>query len=297
MDNLRLSEKQQKTLRLVYLGYTVKEIAKKRKVSISSVYKILQRIADLGHLNLSQFKRGILPPKPQNIRLHGLMYQIQILYASPSYHKLLKKANIIYWDDFSLRLYEKSITVWGKLDFFGETANICRKKATVFINKTVEFLERKYNLVLRKKGYQNIREVRCHYAKLDDPQAKKFRKNGEHLKIRADDGKIWLHTDKSLNLDELETTHPLSAHDDMSSIIEPFYKTLKNKPNILNETEVNLIQISRLQEETARENLKTRKLINQVLIELNRVVTPKPPKPPEPQEDNNQDQDPPDYIN
>lgn len=234
MNKKPITKTQSQILRLLNLGLSVKEIAKRRKKTTQSVYKILYRLESNGWLNLSQKKRGVLDPKPSKIRLHGLMYQIKILYSGSFYNKIRKNCNLIDFGDFKIHLFNKSITLWIIRDFISTNATTSKNDSMIYLNKTLSFLERKYNIVLIKKGYQNIKEVKSHYARMHDPLAKKGVDKKEFVTLKdPGDNKEWLRFDKSINPPELETTHPEKSYMDMKEIIEPFYTMLKHNPYFL----------------------------------------------------------------
>lgn len=230
-----LTKKQGVTLRLLKMGYTVAEVAKHRKVSRQAVYKMLYWLEDKGIFNYSTLKRMLLSPKPSLLRLHALQYQIKILYQSPVYRKVQQQSNIITFGDFKIALHKASLTLWILRDFLGPKAEVCQSAASEYLYKTLAFVERKYNLTLVKRGYQNIKQVRHHYAKMQDPLAEKAIKENQPMQIRdRKDGKVWLSVDQSIKPPELETIHKESAFIDMHQVIEPFFNLLKEDPYFFN---------------------------------------------------------------
>jgi len=285
-EQRKLTKKQAMTLRLLNLGFSVAEIAKRRKVKPQTIYNMLYRLEARGVLNLSEYKRGgVVCVKSPNLRLHALQYQIKILYQSPVYKKTKKNHNIISFGDFKVALFSNSLTLWILRDFIGVNSSECQREASEYLYKTLYFLERKYNLILVKRGYQNIKEVRSHYAQMNNSLADKAIRNNQPIQIKGrEDGKVWLSADLSINPPELETTHKDTAFEDMHDIIEPFFSVLKENPYFFNEllhetrrtakiSTINSAHIKKMQEsfKAFADAIKSRA-----------QEQPQPPEPPEP---------------
>jgi len=289
----KLTQKQAEVLRLLNLGCSVREVAKRQKVTTQAVYKMLYRLEDLGVLNYATLKRGLVYPKQPNLRLHGLQYQIKILYQSPVYRKTKEKSNIITFGDFKLALFKNSLTLWILKDFIGEKAADCKGAASEYLYKTLAFIERKYNIVLVKRGYQNIKEVRAHYAAMNNSLAKKAIKENQPTQIRdPKDGKVWLSIDNSIYPPELETQHKDSSYIDMKEIIEPFFTILKTDPYFFNKQTFKVEKLIKITESNSAQVSELTKALKTLISAMASFM----PKPNEEKQSPPREEEPPDYI-
>jgi hypothetical protein len=163
-------------------------------------------------------------------RLHGQQFNIKILYNSPYYQKLKLRSDFQDFQDFRIKLFKNSINLYVIRDFTAKTGMDAHNDSLEFLNKTLKFLERRYHIMLLKKGYQNIKEVKSHYAEIGNELAHKANKNHDHIQLRGADGKVWLQTDASFNLDELEAIHPETGQHDIDHVVSPLMARLRHDP-------------------------------------------------------------------
>lgn len=226
---------------------------------------MLHRLSDLGALDFTHFKRGVLTPKAPRIRLHGLMYQLLIIHSNKTYEKIRSSCNIQDFGDFKLNLFKKSITLWIMKDFLGCSSESAKRLSLDYLNNTLSFIERKYQISIRKKGYQTIKEVKSHYARIRDGLAEKAVGKKEFITFKnPKDDKEWLRIDSS-ETPELETTHPQEAFHNMKDIIEPFYAKLHQDPKFLDSLELSLSHLSDSLRKLILEETKTRVLMVKLL--------------------------------
>lgn len=295
MSRKTLTKVQKTTLKYLELGYTVGAIAYKRKVSPQAVYNTLRILDKKGYLKYGGKNWGGTNTLHKPIRLHSLQYQIKIIYSSPVYLRLLKNDNMLEFNDFKVRLYNKSLSLWILQDFTYSTSKLCREAAKEHLDSILRFLERKLSLTLLKRGYKNIRKVKSHYARVGDEIAKISNREGSKIEIKDPvDNKPWLITDRSFKIDELETVHPKTAYSDMHNIVEPLYNTLKEDPYFFDKLIKITLDTQKVVKDLAEKQLLTQ---NQILAQAKLLRgmfdnVPKPGKTPEPGDP----EDPPDYF-
>jgi len=277
----KLTKVQTETLKLLDLGYSVGMVAAKRKVSTISVYKTIRILERKGFIQTVGYGNGISRTIHKPIRLHALQYQIKIIYSSPVYSRLLKNSNILNFNNFTVRLYDKSLTLWIKESFTYSNADMCKAAAKDFLGKTLRFLERKLSITILKAGYQNIKEVKSHFARLEDETAQKCNKDKSRIVFKdPKDGKAWLITDKSFKGDELETVHSKTAYSDMAEVVEPLYNTLRQDPYILSKIQAVVKEVAKSQLTTQNQILALSKLLTAIFG----AGKDKPQDPPESQD-------------
>ena len=235
----KLTKKDKNTIRLYNLGLTVDKLAKHFKISKFAVYKRLRKL----HKN-SQIKKigkywGVPSPgigksdefrKP--IRLHALQYEVRILSTSKTYKEILKKSNILDFQDYKCNLHEKSISIFILKEFITKYPNESYFKSLNYLRSCLSKLEIRLNILLLKSGYCNIKEVKSHYSEANNELAKDYNKKNKKLSCRGLDGIEWLKVDYSLKIHELEFVHPKSARSDANTILDHF-EFLRKNPRVI----------------------------------------------------------------
>jgi hypothetical protein len=246
---MKLSE-QQIIKELIDEHQTVEQILQRYKITKQGFYKRLRNLIKKGYIkrrgNNNYFKgKKMLEPtgsekshpfiKCQNIRLHGQRLRIGFFHAKNKYYKLLALLKTFKHNGFSVRLHKKCIQVFMNKSFIGVDPLDAKGKSLKFILDLIPLLEETYGVTLIKKGKHLIKVYQEEYAEQNNELARESEKKGEKIVLRDEkDGRIWLKADKSFNLHELETSHPKHAYKDMEEVIQPFMRTLRENPQILN---------------------------------------------------------------
>lgn len=236
-----LSAEQQEILDMLTCDYeTPRNIAVRRKTSLTAVYKTIAKLKEKGYLTRG-FNRGLkniqsTQPKhlKQFIRLHGQEWNIQIIAKSDFYRKL-EKNTVIFVDSNTVRLYEDSIEVYANEHLKFEAEDEQRATALSFNYWTRLFtkLENRLKVIIVKQYNQNIRLVNCHYAEVNNELAKEC--NEKKVKLRVfttDEGKLWFTIDHSWNFNEAETVHPETSKPDMAKV-KAHFNDLRDKQSYL----------------------------------------------------------------
>jgi len=205
---------------------TPKEIAKKRKCTISAVYKSINKLMKKGLIKggyKNEYLKGgeysVKHGSSNKYRLSALAYTIEIIENSFFYENILKRKNQDNIDNNTLMLQPTIITIYLNKDFFGDTEQECSVKAANYINRFIVILENNYRLVLSKGKKRYLKEFRCEIEKLNDPFAKKKRLEKNKLIIKdLEDGKARIITDFSFKIDSLEAVKKDKSRKDIRRI-------------------------------------------------------------------------------
>jgi hypothetical protein len=139
--------------------------------------------------------------------------------------------------DHKIQLYKKSIVIYSPshLSYFSDTAEESYKYAIYDLQQILKQLEKLMQTSFKIDGTYKFRVSRQHYGKINDSLSKMYKRNGERLYVANDKG-VWLITDNSLNMNETETTHKITAQKDMDKIVIPFFNDLKDHYETTGET-------------------------------------------------------------
>lgn len=217
---------------------TPNKIATRRQTTVRAVNHHIKKLRLKGAL-----KKGfqILPKNEwalevsDGIRLHGMEFNINILFQDNNYKSLRNKGNLIYVDGNTIRLYTNSIEVYGVKSFFGDTVQAATSKAFNYWSKFFVRLEDRLKVELVKNSYNNVSLVKAEYAEIHNELARDCGNKADKLKVYArDDGKLWFLIDNSFNLHEAETVHRESGKRDMVAVSN-FFNDLRENPVNLSE--------------------------------------------------------------
>jgi hypothetical protein len=224
---------------------TVKQASLRRKTSVQNIYKIKKSLIRKGliTINNSMVENNDTTFKPLNdfklkkaIRLHAQEFNIGICYKDNRYKE--KIGTVTEIDGNTLKLNRDSLELYSSKSFFAETAQKATAKSIEYWRRIFPRIEDKLKIIILKKGYQNIKMVRCgEYSEIDNELSIEAKKKGLKYKVfTTEDSKLWFEIDNSFNLHEAETKHSQTSEDDMENIIAPFFNDLRdNKPPKMSE--------------------------------------------------------------
>ena len=252
--SIQLSKTEQDVLYLLTKDFlTPKKVAIRRGTNVYAVYKIIKRLKKKGivsflkqegqknqptfaHLKGVKGKKQPSFPVEHQIRLHNQEFNIRILFKDQKYKDRLNKANTIYIDGNTIRLYRNTIEVYSGHSFYADDVQKATSNSFEYWNRFFSILENDLKVILIKSRSQNIKLVNQHYAEINNELAKECEIKANKIKVyTTDDSKLWFLIDNSFNLHEAETTHPGTARQDID-IIRPFFNDLRdNKPALVSE--------------------------------------------------------------
>lgn len=239
----KLTKTEKEILRLSNDEYlTPKQISIRRGTSNSFTYKIIRNIKQKGAFsNTSKkvhfsgytsepFKKGNQPLKKGNqIRLHGQVFHIKLIYKDHRYMNKVNNNNILSIDGNTIRIHKDTLIIYSNKDFFAENAQRATINSMSYWTKFFHRLEDYFNIIIVKHRKENINLVKHHYAELNNELVEQTDREGDKIKIYAtEDGKLWAMGDKS-KLYEFETQHRHTAEQDMQETVAPFFNDLRDK--------------------------------------------------------------------
>lgn len=241
-----LSRSEQEVLYLLNKEFlTIKKVAIRRGTSVQAVYRTIRNLNKKGLFSslkqgveksqcyFKPFKKVSIKIKPSfpmqhQIRLHSQEFNIRILFKDQKYKDQLKKANTIYIDGNTIRLYRNTIEVYSGHSFYADDVQKATSDSFNYWNRLFAILENDLKVILIKSRSQNIKLVKQHYAEINNELAKECNIKADKIKVfTTDDSKLWFLIDNSFNLHEAETIHPKTARQDMD-IVKPFFNDLRN---------------------------------------------------------------------
>lgn len=239
---------------------TIKQIANRRRTSQRAVRKTIQNLREKGIINRNYkiVPKNVCPPElfQKNgtfpIRLHGLEFNVKILFKDERYKNILSKGNTIFLDGNTIRLFKQSIEVYVVKSFYADNPHKCMSKALKYVQRLFIMLENDAKIILLKNRSYNIRVVKAEFAEVGNEFAVDCYDKSDKIKVYTrEDGKLWFLIDNSFNLHEAETVHSETSQYDMQNVVQPFFNDLRtNKPPINSELAIKINEILEIQKIT-----------------------------------------------
>lgn len=268
----KLTKTEKEVLKFLTIDFlTPNKIAIRRQTTKRAVYKIITSLKQKGVLGraykkVHNFQSTCEPCEPFRVkyRLHGLEFNIQLLSSSDLYKQIKAKANHIFIDGNTIRLYNGSIEVYVAQSFFGDSVQKATAESNQYINRLFLKIENELKVLLVKDRSHNIKLVNAHYSEINNGLARECNIQNERIKVYSADGKLWFLIDNSFNLDEAETIDPKRSKKDMEEVVGRFFNDLRdNEP-------VTMGQVKELIIALAKENLETAQGLNS-LVQLRKA--------------------------
>ena len=198
-------------------------------------------------------------------------------------YKTIKQGISINIDDYLCWLCKSSIVVHFPTykDSWGADCDESKSSAVNEFLKIITKLENILGITLSIGGKYEYRTSKQHFAKIRDKLAQDYNIRGEKLQVRGNDGKVWLITDKSLKVDELEFIHSKTAVDDGDKVIIPIlndYKEMYLKtgeiflPSLAFQLTSNVIKTQAMYDENFKSHIEVIRELGQAVRELREEV-------------------------
>lgn len=235
MEDLGISQKRILTL---IKGHRLsqKEVAQGLGISKQRVSYVIKKLIEKGHLE--SYNRGGLTKGgvlKELWRYHALQFEIIPYYFTKKYYAIRKEIgnHSIPFGNWKISLYSKKVIMWLEKgeDFLHEDKHQALMEAAEDFNKTLALISKKYGFRVWKDKKANIRILKHHLALTDSPLSKAVKE--DFVKIKGEDGKVWLILDQSKGLREHEYVHKDRLLDD-SDILEPYLNDLRNNQPLTN---------------------------------------------------------------
>jgi hypothetical protein len=240
-DGAKLTKNKQKILDLLKIGFPVKIISNRLKISDKYIYRVKNEMIQRGLFSKYDLQVENIETTQSvdvnQIRLHAEHFVVKILHSDmKKYKSILQRSNRISLDGNTIELNKSCVEIYSHKSFLGETPSEVDSIAMVYWFKQFRSIENDLGILLLKNRSCNIKRVNAHYSQTNNELAKTIlKKKDQSVRLVGDDGKSWLIVDDSFNLIELETIHPETAKNDMEQVIQPFFNTLRSNPTIIDD--------------------------------------------------------------
>lgn len=281
-------------LKLLQQGLSISEIAKYRKVSRVTIYKILKTLTKHSMITHPKYSIYELTNKGMkglhsfvglryNFRQHNLGFKIKVLESPKNWHlKRNEFRQLPYFNKtIKLKNNEQDLFNFGKLHIKTTTKSIIIKIPSLYdkgwegaliqamgiLEDTIAKLESMFKIKLIKDYKSGIMIISQEYAKIQDALAKLYRKEGNRLYVTGSDNKIWMITDFSFSVDETEFIHSDNATDDIDAIA-PMLNDLRKNPTTFSEVREVIKGLVDVQVQNAQNINKHQKVMDEMLLTL-----------------------------
>lgn len=154
----------------------------------------------------------------------------------------LKRIPRITYKNYKIWLCNNSIIVYYPkyLSFFSNSAKDSRKDAIYNFYAIISQIERILRANFKIKGKYLFKIPKRHYSLIKNELAGFYLKENKKLEIRDKNNELWALIDNSMNLEEMEQVHKITAERDTDNIVEPFMNLLRDNPHIMQELILNI---------------------------------------------------------
>lgn len=223
---MKLGKRQQEILSILSLEWiTQRQLAGRLKISQQAVCKSIKKLTEKGIIN--PVKKEVVkgggcqnPLLNHVLRLHNQQFHVLLLANSERYMRFANR--VFRMDGNTIVLNADSLEVYVTKSFYGADIDAITQESLDYVFILLARLENRLNVLLFKEQSHNISLVRQHYAEIHNEIATDLERRGDKLKIKAQDGRLWLVIDYSkpdgVNLNECETVHPQTAKQDMGGV-------------------------------------------------------------------------------
>lgn len=227
-------------LALLLKGYDVRKTSQTLKISVRRVYELRRRLEEKGLWRRGS-QRGSQnvtspncePPAAARYRVHGVLVTVPVRHKTEGYLRRMRQSNVRYFDGHRVTLGPRFVKVRGSesLMFWGVSPEDAHAQAEEWVERFLGMLEGRLDTVLLKPG--SGFEFFYHHAEVHNGVAEEARVRKERIVVRGENGKVWLITDNSFNLDEMETVESRAAGEDMERVVAPVMNDYREHAHLL----------------------------------------------------------------
>lgn len=233
-----------KMLALLRKGQTVADAAISLSIRRSQAYKLRKALIEKGHWSSSGLHGGqnvtspavhhVAPPTADaRYRLHGLLLTVPVRNAGERYLRKMARENVSRVNGCRVTLSPRFVKIRGhkELCFWGVSPEDALTQVEEWCENYLIALESKLGTLLVKPGTGF--ELFYHLAETKNGLAEDSRVQRQKIVVRGENGKVWLITDNSFNLDEMETVESRSAGEDMERVVAPYFNSIREHAHLL----------------------------------------------------------------
>jgi len=186
------------------------------------VWEYLKPIEEVKDLTTGQYNRKgykTLTSPRKEIRGHAFIWKIEFVqpYDWKRIVRSYKKKRLTFqlicnnkilrtiFNDRKIWLNLKGLTIYEPIDFMGSSSFQVKGKAVYEMDRLIKDLLKHLGLKFRKYRFTTSRE---HYGIMKHELARQYNEKKEKMKIRSEDGDVWMWIDDSKGLNELENNEP-----------------------------------------------------------------------------------------
>lgn len=278
-------------------GLKISEIAKARKVSRTSIYKVLSSLIQKGMVRKLDYSVYSLTDKGTQglhsfvalrykLRQHNLHFKIQVLESPKNWDlKRNELRQLPYFNrTIKLKNNEQDLFNYGKILIKTTSKSVIVKVPTLYapnweeaiiqamqiLEDAIYKIEKAFKIRLVKDYKSNITIISQEYARIQDALARLYRSENNRLYLTGEDGKIWMITDFSFSVDETEFIHPEKATDDLDAVA-PFFNDLRKNPSTLSEIRQDFNQAVSIVQGHSHNIVKHQKVMDEILLAFRKI--------------------------
>lgn len=199
---------------------TPRQIAYRRRKSISSVYSIIRKLKARGVLkgSMGEAWKGVeVTARGGGLngpyRLHAERWHILLSRRGTRYRRNRKQNKMVTIDTNRVLMHKDTIEVYSHMSFYGRDQQEAEERAGAYWRVFFKGLSERLRV-----AWERVRRNGAHYAYMGSELADEARARSERYCVRGKDGKVWLITDDSFKNLEHEAIHPLDAAKDMTTL-------------------------------------------------------------------------------
>lgn len=292
-----LSSPQFEVLKFIQQGFNLTQIGKTRHTTRQAVRDILLTL--INKSLISNPKKGMYELTSKGItalhefvalryklRQHNLHFKIEVLESPRNWELKRNEMRFLPYHNKTIKLKnnEQDLFNFGRIQVKTTTKSVIIKMPTIYtknweeaIIQAMQILENKlsqiesiFKIKLVKDYKANIKIISQEYARIQDALAKLYRHEGNRIYLTGEDGKIWLITDLSFSVDELEVIHTEKATDDLDAIA-PFMNDLRKNPTTLSNIREETKAVLEVAKASMQNEIKHQKVLDEILIAFRKI--------------------------
>jgi hypothetical protein len=238
------TDAESRLLGLLKKGLTLVECQQELSISDSRVRELRRRLEAKGLWSRGSGRGsenvtgpGAEPPTGSNpdskYRLHGILLTVPVRHRTEGYLRRMRISNVRSYNGCSVTLSPRFIKIRGAKDlfFWGVDPEDSLAQVEEWCQNFLVMLETRLDTVLLKSG--SGFELFYHLAEIKNDLAEEARVQRQKIVVRGENGKVWLITDNSFNLDEMETVESRAAGEDMERVVAPYMNNLREHAHLL----------------------------------------------------------------
>ena len=288
---------QYEVLKYLQEGLSITEIARARKVSRKSIYKVLKTLNNKGMIRHPKYSLYELTDKGigglhsfvglrYKLRQHNLHIKMKVLESPRNWELRRNELRFLPYFNKVLKLKnnEQELLNFGRIQVKTTTKSVIIKIPTIYakdwenaiiqamsiLEGVIPKLEKIFKVMLVKDYKANITIISQEYAIIQDALAKLYRQEKNRLYLTGEDGKIWLITDFSFSTDETEFIHPEKATDDLDAIA-PFLNDLRKNPTTLTDMRSHVGELQSVVQGVIHNEVKHQSVLDEILLTFNKI--------------------------